>query len=56
MEKAGLEEYWHSYRKGGVYGVKSNSARVEGLYIRDYFREIIEEDEAKVRFEETGTS
>ena len=52
--KQALEEYWHYIAKA-VYTGLAKQFREGGLpYIRDYFREIIEEDEGKVRFEEDG--
>ena len=54
--KQELEDYWHYIAKE-VYADLAEKFKQGGLpYIRDYFKEIIEEDEGKVRFEEGENS
>lgn len=54
--KQELEDYWHYIAKE-VYAGLAEKFKQGGLpYIRDYFKEIIEEDEGKVRFEEGENS
>ena len=51
-----LEDYWHFIAKE-VYSDLAEAFQKGGLpYIRGYFQEIIEEDDGKVRFDQTENS